>query len=101
MILPVSLSYENEIPIHLLQGESEVISENFTLGRATITRVEFIHQEIGEIEVSLEIDINGILHLSARDRLTRHPLTIRVDATNGLSKNDIDNYLEKMRNRNS
>ena len=81
------------VEIHVLQGERPMAADNRTLGRFTLDGVLPAPRGVPQIEVTFDIDANGILNVSARDKGTGKEQKITITASSGLSKEDV----EKMR----
>ncbi len=84
---------QTEVTIHVLQGEREMASDNRTLGRFNLTGLPPAPRGMPQIEVTFDIDANGILNVSAKDTATAKAQSIRIEGSSGLSKDEI----EKMR----
>jgi molecular chaperone DnaK len=78
------------VSIHVLQGEREMASDNKTLGNFELTGIPAAPRGIPQIEVTFDIDANGIVHVSAKDLGTGKEQSIRITASSGLSKEEID-----------
>jgi molecular chaperone DnaK len=78
------------VTIHVLQGEREMASDNKTLGNFELTGIPAAPRGIPQIEVTFDIDANGIVHVSAKDLGTGKEQSIRITASSGLSKEEID-----------
>jgi len=79
-----------QVEIHVLQGEREVSSGNRTLGKFILDGLPPAPRGIPQIEVSFDIDANGILSVSATDKATGKEQSIRIEGSGGLSKDEID-----------
>lgn len=79
-----------EVTIHVLQGEREMASDNRPLGRFNLDGIAPAPRGIPQIEVSFDIDVNGILNVSAKDKATGKQQKIRIEASSGLSKDQIE-----------
>jgi molecular chaperone DnaK len=79
-----------QVEIHVLQGEREVSSGNRTLGRFILDGIPPAPRGLPQIEVSFDIDANGILSVSASDKATNKEQSIRIEGSGGLSKEEID-----------
>ncbi len=84
---------QTEVTIHVLQGEREMAADNRTLGRFNLTGIPPAPRGVPQIEVTFDIDANGILNVSAKDKATGKEQKIRIEASSGLTKEQI----EKMR----
>ncbi len=82
------------VEIHILQGERPMAADNRTLGRFHLDGIPPAMRGIPQIEVTFDIDANGILHVSAKDKATGKEQSIRITSSSGLDKNEI----EKMKN---
>jgi molecular chaperone DnaK len=79
-----------QVEIHVLQGEREMSTGNRTLGRFILDGIPPAPRGIPQIEVSFDIDANGILSVSATDKATGKEQSIRIEGSGGLSKEEID-----------
>ena len=77
------------VEIHVLQGERPIASGNKTIGRFHLDGIPPAPRGIPQIEVTFDIDANGILHVSAKDRGTGKEQRIRIEASSGLSEDEI------------
>ncbi|SHL49639.1 molecular chaperone DnaK [Hymenobacter psychrotolerans] len=82
------------VEIHVLQGERPLASQNRTIGRFHLDSIPPAPRGVPQIEVTFDIDANGILHVSAKDKGTGKEQKIRIEASSGLTDADI----ERMRN---
>ncbi|MCM2357569.1 MAG: molecular chaperone DnaK [Geobacteraceae bacterium] len=78
------------VTIHVLQGEREMASDNKTLGNFELTGIPPAPRGVPQVEVTFDIDANGIVHVSAKDLGTGKEQSIRITASSGLSKEEID-----------
>ncbi len=81
---------QTEVTIHVLQGERPMAAQNKSIGRFNLTGIAPARRGIPQIEVSFDIDANGILKVSAKDKATGKEQAIRIEASSGLSKDEID-----------
>lgn len=81
------------VEIHVVQGERPMAGDNKTLGRFMLDGIPPSPRGVPQVEVSFDIDANGILEVSAEDKATNKKQSIRIEASSGLSKDEI----EKMR----
>jgi molecular chaperone DnaK len=79
-----------QVEIHVLQGEREMSAGNRTLGRFILDGIPPAPRGVPQIEVSFDIDANGILSVSASDKATGKEQSIRIEGSGGLSKEEID-----------
>jgi molecular chaperone DnaK len=87
-----STASENQpsVEIHVLQGERPMAADNKTLGRFILDGIPPAPRGVPQIEVSFDIDANGILHVKAKDKGTNKEQSIRIEASTGLSKEEIE-----------
>src|SRR5512134_3482730 len=83
------------VEIHVLQGEREMAGDNRTLGRFHLDGIPPAPRGVPQVEVTFDIDANGILHVNARDKGTGKEQKITITATTGLEKNDIDKMVKE------
>ena len=81
---------QTTVEIHVLQGEREMATGNKTIGRFQLTGIPPAPRGVPQIEVTFDIDANGILHVSAKDKATGKEQKIRIEASSGLSENEIE-----------
>ena len=81
---------QTSVEIHILQGEREMASGNKSLGRFHLDGIPAAQRGIPQIEVTFDIDANGILNVSANDKATGKEQSIRIEASSGLSDDEID-----------
>ena len=80
---------QNQVEIHVLQGEREMASFNRTLGRFSLTGIPPAPRGVPQVEVTFDIDANGIVHVSAKDRGTGIEQTIEIKSSSGLSDDEV------------
>jgi molecular chaperone DnaK len=78
------------VSVHVLQGEREMASDNKTLGRFELVGINPAPRGMPQIEVTFDIDANGIVEVSAKDQATGKQQSIRITASSGLSREEID-----------
>jgi molecular chaperone DnaK len=83
------------VSIHVLQGEREMARHNRTLGRFELTGINAAPRGMPQIEVTFDIDANGIVHVSAKDKSTSKEQKIRIEASSGLSEADIQRMVKE------
>ena len=79
-----------EVTIHVLQGERQFARDNKSIGRFNLAGIAPARRGVPQIEVTFDIDANGILQVSAKDKATGKEQTIRIEASSGLSQEEID-----------
>jgi molecular chaperone DnaK len=85
---------QTTVEIHVLQGEREMAISNRTIGRFQLTGIPPAPRGMPQIEVTFDIDANGILHVSAKDKATGKEQKIRIEASSGLSDSEIDRMVK-------
>jgi molecular chaperone DnaK len=81
---------QTSVDVHVLQGEREMAGRNKTLGRFQLTDIPPAPRGIPQIEVTFDIDANGIVHVAAKDLGTGKEQKITITASSGLSKDEVD-----------
>jgi molecular chaperone DnaK len=85
---------QTAVTVHVLQGEREQASANKSLGRFDLADIPPAPRGMPQIEVSFDIDANGILHVSAKDKATGKEQSIRITASSGLSEEEIKKMVQ-------
>ena len=85
---------QTTVEIHVLQGEREMAVSNRTIGRFQLTGIPPAPRGMPQVEVTFDIDANGILHVSAKDKTTGKEQKIRIEASSGLSDSEIDKMVK-------
>ena len=85
---------QNAVTIHVLQGEREVVSGNKSLGQFNLSDIPPSPRGMPQIEVTFDIDANGILHVSAKDKATGKENKIKIQASSGLSEAEIQQMVQ-------
>ncbi len=86
---------QNQVEIHVLQGERTMSADNRTLGRFHLIGLPPAPRGVPQIEVTFDIDANGILHVSAKDRGTGKEQRIQITSSSGLSGDEIDRMVNE------
>ena len=86
---------QTAVTIHVLQGEREMATQNRTLGNFNLEGIPPAPRGIPQIEVTFDIDANGIVHVSAKDLGSGKEQKIRIESSSGLSENDIDRMVKE------
>ena len=86
---------QTAVSIHVLQGEREMASQNRTLGRFDLVGIPPAPRGVPQIEVTFDIDANGIVHVSAKDLGTGKEQKIRIESSSGLSESDIEKMVRE------
>jgi len=82
------------VSIHVLQGERQMSADNKTLGQFELSDIPPAPRGVPQIEVSFDIDANGIVHVAAKDKATAKEQSIRITAASGLSEEEIDKMVK-------
>ena len=85
---------QTTVEIHVLQGERKMALDNKTIGKFQLTGIPPAPRGMPQVEVGFDIDANGILHVSAKDRATSKEQKIRIEASSGLSDAEIDKMVQ-------
>jgi molecular chaperone DnaK len=85
---------QTTVEIHVLQGERQMAIDNRTIGKFQLTGIPPAPRGMPQVEVTFDIDANGILHVSAKDKTTGKEQKIRIEASSGLSDADIDKMVK-------
>jgi molecular chaperone DnaK len=85
---------QSSVEVHVTQGERQMSKDNKTLGKFQLTGIPPAPRGVPQIEVTFDIDANGILHVAAKDKATNAERTIRIEASSGLSESDIKRAVE-------
>jgi molecular chaperone DnaK len=85
---------QTTVEIHVLQGERELATYNKTIGKFQLTGIPPAPRGMPQVEVTFDIDANGILHVTARDKATGKEQKIRIEASSGLSDSEIDRMVK-------
>ncbi|MGH7523034.1 MAG: molecular chaperone DnaK, partial [Gemmatimonadales bacterium] len=86
---------QTTVEIHVLQGERQLAQDNRTIGKFQLTGIPPAQRGMPQVEVTFDIDANGILHVSAKDKASGKEQKIRIEASSGLSDADIDKMVKQ------
>ncbi|MBK1725550.1 molecular chaperone DnaK [Halorhodospira neutriphila] len=86
---------QTAVTVHVLQGEREMAKDNKSLGRFDLTEIPPAPRGTPQIEVTFDIDANGILHVSAKDKATGRETGIEIKASSGLSDDEIERMVKE------
>ena len=89
-IFSTAADNQTEVTIHVLQGERPMAAQNKSIGQFNLTGIAPARRGIPQIEVTFDIDANGILKVSAKDKATGKEQAIRIEASSGLSQDEIN-----------
>jgi molecular chaperone DnaK len=90
-----SLDNQSFVPVHVLQGEREMAQDNKTLAKFELTGIPPAPRGVPQVDVSFDIDSNGIVKVSARDLGTGREHAIRITASSGLNKAQMENMIKE------
>ncbi|MBX6394167.1 MAG: molecular chaperone DnaK [Alicyclobacillaceae bacterium] len=94
-IFTTAVDNQTSVEIHVLQGEREMAKDNKTLGRFTLTDIPPAPRGVPQIEVTFDIDANGIVNVSAKDLGTGKSQKITITSSSGLSKEEVDRMIKE------
>ncbi|NBB90467.1 MAG: molecular chaperone DnaK [Spirochaetes bacterium] len=94
-IFSTAADNQTAVSIHVLQGEREMASQNRSLGRFDLVGIPPAPRGVPQIEVSFDIDANGIVHVSAKDLGTGKEQKIRIESSSGLNEDEINNMVKE------
>jgi molecular chaperone DnaK len=86
---------QTTVEIHVLQGERPMAADNKTIGRFQLTGIPPAPRGVPQVEVTFDIDANGILHVTAKDKATGKEQKIRIEASSGLTDSEIDRMVHE------
>jgi molecular chaperone DnaK len=86
---------QTQVEVHVLQGERDFANDNKTLGKFILDGIPPAPRGVPQIEVTFDIDANGILDVKAKDRATSREQQVRITASSMLSKNDVDRMVKE------
>jgi molecular chaperone DnaK len=92
---------QTAVSIHVLQGEREMAGDNKTLGRFELVGIPPAPRGMPQVEVTFDIDANGIVHVTAKDLGTGREQSIKITASSGLSKDEIDRAVKEAESHNA
>lgn len=93
-IFSTAADSQTSVEIHVLQGEREMAGDNRTLGKFMLDGIPSAPRGVPQVEVTFDIDANGIVHVTAKDKATNKEQHITITASSGLNKNDIENIVK-------
>jgi molecular chaperone DnaK len=85
---------QTTVEIHVLQGERQMAADNRTIGKFQLTGIPPAQRGMPQVEVTFDIDANGILHVAAKDKTTGKEQKIRIEASSGLSDSEVDRMVK-------
>jgi molecular chaperone DnaK len=93
-IFSTAADNQTSVEVHVLQGERQFARDNRTLGRFHLVGLPPAPRGVPQIEVTFDIDANGIVHVAAKDRATAKEQTITITGSSGLNKDDVDRMVK-------
>lgn len=93
-VFSTAADHQTAVTIHVLQGEREMASANKSLGRFDLADIPPAPRGMPQIEVTFDIDANGILHVSAKDKATGKAQSIKIQASSGLSDAEVEKMVK-------
>lgn len=94
-IFTTAADYQTEVEIHVLQGERPLAKDNKSLGKFYLTGIPPAPRGVPKIEVCFDIDVDGILHVTAKDLGTGKEQSIRIQPSSGLTQEDIEKIVKE------
>jgi molecular chaperone DnaK len=94
-IFSTAADNQTSVEVHVLQGERKMAADNRTLGRFILDGIPPAPRGVPQIEVTFDIDANGIVHVSAKDKATGKENKIRIESSSGLSEEEIDQMVKE------
>jgi molecular chaperone DnaK len=94
-IFTTSVDNQPFVPVHVLQGEREMAADNKSLAKFELSPIPPAPRGVPEIEVSFDIDANGMVNVSAKDLRTGRSQSVQVVASSGLSEDEVDRLVEE------
>jgi molecular chaperone DnaK len=94
-IFSTAADNQSSVEINVLQGERSMAKDNLSLGKFMLDGIPPAPRGVPQIEVTFDIDANGILHVSAKDKGTGKEQSIKISSSTKLSKDDIDKYVKE------
>lgn len=94
-IFTTAADNQTNVEIHVLQGERPLAKDNRTLGRFILEGIPPAPRGVPQIEVTFDIDANGILHVSAKDKATGKERKIRIESSSGLTKEEVERLVKE------
>ncbi|MFU8805693.1 MAG: molecular chaperone DnaK, partial [Bradymonadaceae bacterium] len=86
---------QTSVTVHVLQGERPMSADNRTLGKFNLEGIPPAPRGVPQVEVTFDIDANGIVHVSAKDKATGKEQKIRIEATSGLAENEVEKLVRE------
>jgi len=94
-LFTTAIDDQNAVDIHVLQGERDFAKDNKTLGKFQLAGIPPASRGVPRIEVTFDIDVNGIVHVSARDLATDNIQKVTITASSGLSRSEVTKMVEE------
>lgn len=94
-LFTTAIDDQNAVDIHVLQGERDFARDNKTLGKFQLTGIPPAPRGVPRIEVTFDIDVNGIVHVSAKDLATDNVQKVTITSSSGLSRTEVNKMVEE------
>lgn len=94
-IFSTAADMQTQVEVHVVQGERPMAADNKTLGRFILDGIPPAPRGVPQIEVTFDIDADGILHVSAKDKATNREQKITITASSGLSKDEVERMVQE------
>ncbi|MBK8171420.1 MAG: molecular chaperone DnaK [Sandaracinaceae bacterium] len=94
-VFTTSIDNQSFVPVHVMQGEREMASDNKTLAKFELSPIPPAPRGVPQVEVSFDIDANGIVHVSAKDLGSGREQSVKVVASSGLTQDQIDGIIKE------
>lgn len=86
---------QTSVTVHVLQGERQMATDNKTLGKFNLDGIPAAPRGMPQVEVTFDIDANGIVHVSAKDKASGKEQKVRIESSSGLSDSEVDRMVEE------
>jgi len=94
-VFSTAIDNQSAVSIHVLQGEREMAADNKTLGKFDLVGIPPAPRGVPQVEVTFDIDANGIVHVSAKDKGTGKEHSIKITASSGLNEDEVDKMVNE------
>jgi molecular chaperone DnaK len=94
-VFSTSADGQTEVEVRVLQGERHMATDNKTLGSFVFSGIPPATKGVPQVEVTFDIDVNGIVNVSARDKLTGKEQAIRIQSSGGLSESEVERMVKE------
>ncbi len=94
-VFSTAADHQTSVEVHVVQGERKMVSDNKTLGRFTLDGIPAAPRGVPQVEVTFDIDANGIVNVSAKDKATNKEQKITITASSGLNEDEIQRMVNE------